>query len=305
MSQKGRGMGQQPRTTLAVRRTIALMAALLVSAVMMIGFVGSTASATTVGAQLTLHGIASTASPDGAPALNVVTGDTIVFSPGPPPARTNAALLGYWVTLNSSSFPSGPDSVKLGQHSTYSMTFPSAGSFAISWTPSNTLGRLPLKSGEYTTATIVVSDAAPNQPTPSDQPTDPGQPSSSAPGSTPSKSSSAGVLGVSVTRGRTGGTGGNFHGPAPDNGVTFGTGTAPVIGFGPPASDGASRGTIPSDVASLDAPAPSASNAAAHINAPSKPTLLAVLAILVLAVVASLAAYLYFVPDAVQRLLVR
>jgi hypothetical protein len=259
-------------------------------------------AAQTTGAALSMNGVQTAQTPSGSGTVVITAGDTVVFSLAKPPSRAEAPLLGYTVTLNPSSFPGSPSAVKLSGTKTYSMTFGSEGSFPFNWTASNTLGRIAPRSGEYTSARIVVN-AVPVDPqggsTPppgSDPPPtsgDPGSPTGTVGGSGPGLpgvpgttappgfiiTTNAAGLPVSVPR---------FSGPHDSGGTSAGPGA--VIGLQGTAGAVPGNGVNASGVAAGAAADP---QFVADPHTATPPRALAVMSILSLTVVAAFYAYTY------------
>lgn len=118
-----------------------------------------TAAAATSSAALTMTGAHTASAPAGTNTISVTAGDTVVFSAGPAPQR---ALLGYYVMLNAGPF-GGSSAVKLMGTKTYTVQFPTAGSYSFNWTGYSTLGKITPRPGEYTSAAVVVA-AIPTDP---------------------------------------------------------------------------------------------------------------------------------------------
>jgi hypothetical protein len=116
-----------------------------------------TAAAQSAGAAMTMTGVRTSQAPGGTNTVDITAGDSVVFSVGPPPSRAEAPLLGYYIVLNAGSLPSHNSSVKLSGSNTYSVDFPSEGSYSFSWSGYNSLGRISPRTGEYTSATVVVA----------------------------------------------------------------------------------------------------------------------------------------------------
>lgn len=130
-------------------------------ALLALPWASGTAVAQTASAALTMTGAHTASAPGGTDTINITQGDEIVFSAGPAPQR---ALIGYYVILNASPF-GGSSSVKLSGSKTYTVQFPSAGSYSFSWTGYSTLGKITPRSGEYTSASVNVA-ALPSDPPP-------------------------------------------------------------------------------------------------------------------------------------------
>jgi hypothetical protein len=122
------------------------------------------AAAQTSTAALTMTGAHTATAPGGTGTISLQQGDSLVFSAGPGPQR---ALLGFYVILDAAPF-GGSSAVKLSGGKTYTVQFPSAGSYSFSWSGYSTLGKISPRSGEYTSATVDVAA------TPSDPPPDTG-----------------------------------------------------------------------------------------------------------------------------------
>lgn len=130
-------------------------------ALLALPWASGTADAQTSSAALTMTGVHTASAPAGTDTINLTQGDSVVFSAGPAPQR---ALLGYYVMLNASPF-GGSSAVKLSGSKTYTVQFPSAGSYSFNWTAYSTLGKVTPRSGEYTSAAVIVA-ATPSDPPP-------------------------------------------------------------------------------------------------------------------------------------------
>ena len=133
-------------------------------ALLALPWASGTASAQTTNASLNMTGVHTASAPSGTNSIELQQGDSIVFSAGAAPQR---AVLGFYVILNASPF-GGSSAVKLSGSKTYTVEFPSSGTYSFSWTAYSTLGKITPRPGEYTSAAIIV-DAPPPDPT-----TDPG-----------------------------------------------------------------------------------------------------------------------------------
>ena len=164
------------------------------------------AVADSFGAVLTLQGVQTSAAPNGTSTLNIATGDSLTFSVDFPTARGASCALSCWAIVNAPSFPRGNGTVLYNKKagSTLTVMFPNAGQYGFSWSPrygpyagSSSGIKIPLRSGEYTSATINV--IAPAPPPDTSIPTDPGQPTGTA-----TTSPGATATGTGTTPGGTG-----------------------------------------------------------------------------------------------------
>ena len=151
-------------------RAVALVAAAAGGALAVLILPAAPASAATVDATLTLHGVSWSGS--------VNAGDSVTFSAG-------SDTVGHTVTLHAGSFPGGHDVALAYGGKTYTVSFPGAGTYPFSWTTSL------LGIGHTMTQQASVQVAGPpTSPPPSSSPpaSSPPPGSSSAPGPTPSSS---------------------------------------------------------------------------------------------------------------------
>lgn len=150
--------GGRPR----LRWLVAAALSLLVSAGAVLGFSLSPAgAATTVKAQLTLSGLASSSNPVGGSRIGVHPGDTVQISPSTAPTAgldqlglgglvggLLNTLAGFQVTADFSHLPGGhADTVIKSSTQPLSFTFPTAGTYDFTWTAQQVslLGIIPIQ----------------------------------------------------------------------------------------------------------------------------------------------------------------